>query len=405
MRRSRILYICLFAAALIFTYFNGGKMPYMLLYTVLMLPLVSLVYTLVIYVRFKYGQELDKKFVTKGDKVNFIFSINNEDFFIYPYMRVAFYGAKTIFENQFQEKSFSLNPFSGRNYSFELQCNYRGNYEIGINSVELEDFFGLFKFRYNVFEPKYVTVYPRIVYLDKFTLKTDYMSESHSILNSRDEDMSTVSDVRKYQYGDSLKRIHWKLTAKTTDIMVKKFESTSQTNSIMLLDLQRNPFSSGENIVLEDKLIESIVAVLYYCLSKWIPVNLVYYSEKLMNIEAKNHLMFNEIFELLAKIRFNESVPVKDLLEIFTTNVIKRTNILIFTSNLDYELYNQIYKASNAGYDISLIYTSPEKFTGVKNPEVENILRSLPEIGVNSYRINMDDDIKEILECRGGMCQ
>jgi len=402
MKRSRILYICLFSAALIFAYFNGGKMPYMLLYTVLMLPLVSLAYTLVIYLRFKYGQELDKKFVTKGDKVNFIFSINNEDFFIYPYVRVAFYGAKTIFENQFQEKSFSLNPFSGKNYSFELQCNYRGNYEIGINSVELEDFFGLFRFRYNVFEPKYVTVYPRIVFLEKFMLKTDFMSESHSMLNTRDEDMSTISDVRKYQYGDSLKRIHWKLTAKTTDIMVKKFESTSQTNTIMLLDLHRNPFSTGENIVLEDKLIESIVAVLYYCLHKWIPVNLVYYSGKLVNIHAKNHLMFNEIFELLAKIRFNETVPVKDLLEIFTTNVLKRTNILIFTCNLDYELYNQIYKASNAGYDVSLIYTSPEKFTGFKNPEVENILNSLPEIGVNSYRINIDDDIKEVLESQGG---
>ncbi|MGI6669311.1 MAG: hypothetical protein ACOX4M_08000 [Acetivibrionales bacterium] len=93
--------------------------------------------------RFKYGQELDKKFVTKGDKVNFIFSINNEDFFIYPYMAVSFYGAKTIFENQFQVRKFSLHPFSSRNYAFELQCNYRGSYEIGINSIEIEDFFGL----------------------------------------------------------------------------------------------------------------------------------------------------------------------------------------------------------------------------------------------------------------------
>lgn len=405
MKRSRILYLCLFISALIFTYFNGGKMPYMLLYTVLLIPVISLAYTLVIYLRFKYGQELDKKFVTKGDKVNFIFSINNEDFFIYPYVKIAFYGAKTIFENQFQVKSFSLNPFSGKNYFFELQCNYRGSYEIGINSVELEDFFGLFKLRYNVFEPKHVTVYPRIVYLDKFMLKTDFMSESHSILNTRDEDMTTISDVRKYQYGDNLKRIHWKLTAKTQEIMVKKFESTSQTNTIMLLDLHSNPFSYGENIVLEDKLIESIVAVLYYCLYKWIPVNLVFYSGNLTNIQAKNHLMFNDIFELLAKIKFNESVPIKDLLEIYTTNVLKRTNIVLFTSNLDYELYNQIYKASNVGYDVSLIYASPEKITRNKNAEVENILCSLPEIGVNSYRINIDDDIKEILEYQGGGIQ
>ncbi len=399
MKQSRMLYFCLLAAALIFAYFNGGKIPYMFLYTLIMLPIISLVYTLVIYLRFKYGQELDKKFVSKGDKVNFIFSINNEDFFIYPYVKVSFYGAKTIFENQFQVKNFSLQPFTGKNYAFELQCNYRGNYEIGINSIELEDFFGLFRFRYNIFEPKYVTVYPRIVYLEKFPLKTDYMSESHSMLNTRDEDMSTVSDVRKYAYGDSMKRIHWKLTAKTQEILVKKFQSTSETNTLMLVDLHENPYAPGENIVLEDKLIESVVAVLHYCLYKWIPVNLVCYSGALIDIHAKNHLMFNEIFEQLAKVKFSESFPIKDLLEIYTNNVLKKTNILIFTSNLDYDLYNQIYKTSNTGYDVSLIYTSAEDLTGVPDPEADNILSSLPEIGVNSYKINIHDNIKEILEC------
>lgn len=398
MKQARILYICLFISALIFVYFNGGKIPYMLFYTIVLLPLISVGYTLIIYLRFKYGQDLDKRFVTKGDKVNFLFSVNNEDFFIYPYIRVSFYGAKTIFENQFQVRNFSLNPLSGKTYSFELQCNYRGNYEIGINSIELDDFFGLFKFKYNIFEPKYVTVYPRIIRLEKFLLKTDYMSESQPMLSTGEEDMTTVSDVRKYEKGDSMKRIHWKLTAKTREIMVRKFQNTSENNTLMLLDLHKNPYEYGENIIIEDKVIETVVAVLYYCLIKWTPVNLVFFNGRLFNYYAKNHLMFNEIFEILAKVKFNESVPVQDLLEMYTDNIIRKTNILIFTSNLNYELYSQIYKASNAGYDVGIIYTSPEKLTGIKNQEAESILSSLPEIGVNSYRINIDDDIKEILE-------
>ena len=106
MRKSRILFICLFFSALTFTYFNGGKVPYMLLYTMLILPVISIAFTLVIYLRFKFGQDLDKRFVTKGDKVKFIFSINNEDFFLYPYLRVSFHGSNTIFENQYQIRSF-----------------------------------------------------------------------------------------------------------------------------------------------------------------------------------------------------------------------------------------------------------------------------------------------------------
>jgi hypothetical protein len=398
MKQNRILYLCLFFAALVFVYFYGGKIPYMFFYTVIVLPIISLLYTVLVYFRFKYGQDTDKKFVTKGDKVNFIFSINNEDFFLYPYLRVSFYGAETIFANQFHVRNFSLPPFQGKSFSQELQCNYRGNYEIGINCVEIEDFLGIFKFKYNIYEPKYVTVYPRIVNLDRFLLKTDFMSESHSVLNSKNEDMFTIADVRKYVFGDSLKRIHWKLTAKSGNIMVKKYQSTSETSAIMILDLQKNHFANGENIIIEDKIIESVVSVLHYCLYNWIPVNLVYYSSSLVNVHAKNHLMFNELYEILAKIKFSENIPVKDLLEIYTNNTILKTNILVFTANLDYELYNQIYKTSTSGFDVSLIYISSESLTGIKNHEADNILSFLPEIGVNIYRINIEDDIQRVLE-------
>lgn len=398
MKRTRILYICLFAAALVFAYFNGGRIPYMFLYTMLLLPAFSVLYTLIIYMRFKLGQDLDKRFVTKGDRVSFLFSINNEDFLLYPYLKVSLYGSDTIFENQYQIRNFSLPPFSGRNYAFELQCNYRGNYEIGIDSVEIEDFFGLIKLRYNVGEPKYVTVYPKIVYLEKFHLRTDFMSEVHSMLNTRDEDMTTISEIRKYQYGDSMKRIHWKLTARTQELMVRKFQSTSETNTLLLLDLRKNHYSPGENIMLEDKLIEAVVAVLYYCLNKWIPVELVFFSESLHSIQAKNHLMFNEIYETLARVRFSDDIAVEDLLEIYTETAPKNSNIVVFTSNLGYGLYNQLCKTLDSGYNVSLVYISPEKITGTRDQEIENILTSLPEIGIKSYRIGLDDDTRAVLE-------
>ncbi len=398
MKQNRILYFCLFFLALIFIYFYGGRIPYTFFYVIVLLPVISLLYTFLVYLRFKYGQDTDRKFVTKGDKVNFIFSIHNEDFFFYPYVKVTFYGAETVFAKQFQIKNFSLAPFHGKTFSFELQCNYRGNYEIGINSVEIEDFLGLFTFRYNVFEPKYVTVYPCIVYLDRFFLKTDFQSESHSILNSRNEDMATISDIRNYAFGDSLKRIHWKLTAKSGDLMVKKFQSTSETSVVMILDLKKNPYTSGINVAVEDKLIESIVSVLHYCLYNWIPVTLIYYSGRLVTVQARNHLMFNEIYEILARVKFNESIPVKDLIEVYTNDTIAKTNLLLFTSNLDYELYDRIYKTTVSGFDVSLLYTSPESLTSSATGDVDNILASLPEIGVNAYKIGVNDDTKLVLE-------
>ena len=108
--------------------------------------------------------------------------------------------------------------------------------------------------------------------------------------------------------------------------------------------------------------------------------------------------MFNEIYEILARVKFNESIPVKDLIEVYTNDTIAKTNLLLFTSNLDYELYDRIYKTTVSGFDVSLLYTSPESLTGSATGDVDNILASLPEIGVNAYKIGVNDDTKLVLE-------
>ena len=166
----------------------------------------------------------------------------------------------------------------------------------------------------------------------------------------------------------------------------------------MILDLKKNPYPSGINVAVEDKVIESIVSVLHYCLYNWIPVTLIYYSGRLVTVQARNHLMFNEIYEILARVKFNESIPVKDLIEVYTNDTIAKTNLLLFTSNLDYELYDRIYKTTVSGFDVSLLYTSPESLTGSATGDVDNILASLPEIGVNAYKIGVNDDTKLVLE-------
>lgn len=398
MNRNRLLYAFIFFMSLSFIYFYGGKVPYMFFYTVLIMPLVSLAYTFVIYMRFKYSQDVDKRFVEKGDNVNFIFNITNEDPLLFPYMRIAFCGAETIFSEQFQQTSFSIPPYGKKSFYFNLNCNYRGNYEIGLKSIELVDFLGIFKLTYKIFGPKSITVYPRIVYLDRFELKTDYQSESHSILNSRHEDMSTILDVRQYQYGDTLKKVHWKLTAKSGELMVKKFQSTTETSSIVMLDLKKGMFTEDINTIIEDKLIESAVSIIYYCLHNWIPIKFVYYDEGLVTFEASNPLEFEEIYNALAKMRFYQDIEFKDILDVYLKDFINKTNIILFTPNLNYSLYDQIHKTCSSGFDVSLIYVSDEEATGAVKQETDKIIDYLPEIGVSAYKINISDDIKSVLE-------
>lgn len=398
MKRNRLIYLFLLSASFIFIYFFGGKVPFMIFYTVLILPVLSFLYIAIIFLRFKYHQDLDKKFVTKGEIVHYVLTVTNEDPILYPYVKVNFHGSATLFADQFETLSFSLLPFQKKNYSFDIQCKYRGSYEIGVKSIEIEDFFGITRLVYKVFDPKEITVAPRIIPIDTLRLKTDHISESHMVLNTSQEDMATMLDTRPYIYGDNIKKIHWKLSAKLNELIVKRYQNTCETSVTLMLDLSRGRFSAEQNAVIDDKVVECAISIIYYCLNKWIPVNLVYYSDEMLNMEGKNPLHFDEMYRALARIKFDQSINFNDIIDIYSDNTINKNNLLILTSSIDYELYNQIYKTNYAGFNISLIYISPEELTGVKNVAADNILSYLPELEAITYKININDDIKYELE-------
>lgn len=398
MVKNRVLYGTLFFLSLIFVYFYGGKIPYMLFYVTIALPVISISFTLIAYFRLKFFEDIDKRVIAKGDTLNYKICISNEDFFLYPFIKVNFYGADTIFSKQFQSKSFLLLPFKQKTFSLSLACKYRGRYMIGIKSIEIEDYLGLIRLTLSPMDTKMITVNPRLVVLDSLKIKTNHLSESHYTLNNQHEDVTTISDTRKYAYGDSLKKIHWKLSAKLNELMVKNFEGTSKTNCVIFLDLKKNKFSYEQNLILEDKLIESTVAIVNYCLCNWIPVDLVYNYKGFNDISAKNSMEFDKIYEVLSCVYFDQDINLKDLLNIYTRDNVQKIDLLIFTCNLDYELYDEICKTKALGFNVNLIYVSPENIIGSSESIVEDILMDLPEIGITPYKININDDIKVIFE-------
>ncbi|HHW48127.1 MAG TPA: DUF58 domain-containing protein [Clostridiaceae bacterium] len=399
MWKNRILYLSFLFLSLLFIYFYGGKIPYMMFYTVASLPVLSLAHSIGLFVSLKYIQKIDRQFVIKGDTIHYSLSISNESILMFPYVRAIFYGTSAILGMQFPEKSFSLPPFGKIDLSFKLKCNYRGNYEIGIKLIEIGDLLGMFKIKCKIKSPMQLTVYPKIINLEKMLLSSDSPTECNSNKNNTlFEDFLTILDIRKYAYGDSLKRVHWKLTAKAGELMVKKFQHTSEKETYLILDLKKNRFSPEENIVIEDKVIEVVISVIYYCLSSGIPVNLLYIKDKPVKIEANSLSSFDEIYKNLACIPFNEETGLEDILETFVADNADKTNIIAFTSNIDFDLYSQICRLQAYGQNIAIVYVSGEEVTGIKDPDKDNMLRSLRETGVNVFNANIHDDLKPILE-------
>ncbi|NLJ88833.1 MAG: DUF58 domain-containing protein [Epulopiscium sp.] len=399
MIRTKARYYIIFPIILAFIYFYRGEIPSIFFYIPLFLVIASFIYGGILCLLIKYTQSIDKKNLIKGEIINLSFSIHNEFFLVYPFIRVVFYGMDYIFGRQTKAIEFALNPFSHKTFDCQWECKYRGDYTVGIDYIEIRDFLGLFSFFCFIREPRGIKVYPRISFLNHFNLNTSFISESDTIVRSNREDMSNISDIRKYSYGDTLRKIHWKATAKRNELMVKNYDNTAQLFVVLFLDLKENYFGEEKNLIIEDQAIECIVAVINYCLRNWIPVKLVYYDEGIKKIEGKNTLDFDIFYDLMRKIRFNQTVSISDVINAYLNNEIEKTNMIVFTINLDYGLYNQIYETACAGYDMTLIYISPEEI-GAGNREEENkIIEGLKEVGVKVFKVNISDDIKQILGC------
>ncbi len=404
MLRNRIIYVAVLILTVIFAYFCPGMVSSLFFYTVLFIPVASLLHTVYVYLRFSYLQEIDKKFITKGEKVCFHVDIVNESKVLYPYVEILFYGVDTIFNKHFKTKKIAILPHSAGRYDFELECQYRGYYEVGLKRIRIKDFLGLFSLSYKVSEPRYVTVYPRIVALDSFPISTNKLSYVEGMLSHKEEDQLTVSDTRQYAYGDSIKRIHWKLSAKKGEILVKNYDGAVTVGATILLDLEKNPYEVMQNTILEDKVIEVTVAVIYYCLQHHIKVDFKYHQEELDTKEASDFSHFEELYRILFKIKFDSEIAFSNMTRLALEGNFKTNTIVFITSNLSEKLYSQISRHKEHGFNMILIYISPEDIApknAAKKQEISTILSALQEINVKAYEIQINDDIKYVLESYG----
>ncbi len=397
MRKSRISYVFLLIVSIIFLYNFGGFVSFFFFNTLVALFILSLVYTIFVFVRIKFIQEIDKRVIVKGETVRLVVKISNEDILVYPYVFATFFSSHSSFKGKNSSQSLSISPKSGKEFIFDMECKFRGEYEVGLSEIYIEDFLGLIKLKYKIPEPKKIIVYPRIEHLSNFSILSSGSSDSQSTENGIQDNMNNIRDIREYIAGDSYRKIHWKLTARNEKLMVKNYEGTTDANVNILLDLRKNVYNDEENIIIEDKLIEATIAVLYFYLSKGVSVNYVYFNEKLEVFKATNMMDFEQIYKLLSCVIFDQQVPMPDILSLHSESCSNSSDMIVFTSILDIDLYNEMYKSQMANHTVTLVYVSPDSTGKAKSGIIEDIMENLPEIGIQAYSIHPDDDIKILL--------
>jgi uncharacterized protein (DUF58 family) len=112
----------------------------------------------------------------------------------------------------------------------------RGRYELQEVNAVLEDPFGLARTTVELDAASTILVYPRLVELDRlFSDAGASLPEGRRLLMHKTSGFDLHS-VRDYQQGESLRRVHWRSTAKRARLMVKELEDAPRDEVAVLLD-------------------------------------------------------------------------------------------------------------------------------------------------------------------------
>ena len=312
--------------------------------------------------------------------------------------------------------SLALPQNSFVEHSLDLISQNKGVYEVGTDSILLQDLFSFFylplpkrKF-FNSRAKEYDSVRELEVYPNPrkwSSPEAGKLKEPEQVLMSTDNrkvsnEIDTLANVRDYQRGDRMKQIHWKLSSRTGNWLAREFEDPRQGGVLFVLD-PKLPDSCVLPIEYANQATEILAATIRVISKTEGPLNLLL-EEKVITspgegVEATNfyrHLMFWQ-----AQIKSNDPrlgtndfkkscnivkirTELSELLRKECKNKIYRA-VVICTARMNQALINEMVKIQKAGSQIILIFIHNEKAETLKE-NLKYLIRS--DVRVMPSKIN-----------------
>lgn len=389
MRRNWIVLILIIIGAGVLVGNVGGSISYLLFYSSIIIPALSLFYLWVVYEKFCIYQEIGTKVLVKEEQVPYLFKLANEDILSYTKIQVDFMKDLSSVENMDSSIEYCLLPRDEVHRATSLRCHYRGVYHVGIDHVTVTDYLNLFHVTYQCKSKIEVLVLPRVIHINQLTVAPESkdIKTSKYLIQTRNE----VPDieVRKYQSGDALRMIHWKATARSGNLFTRKYTQEPKTEMVLLLDLRRNQLKEVERIMIEDKILEAALAIADYFVRNHTSITVIFATPKLQRITINHMDDFSGFYEICSHIRFQSEVSSEELLKYTMQHPMGHQYCILLTATMNEALCRSSYQYVNMDNDLNVIMVSDENLT----EQVKQL-----ESRVKFYQVGLQQEVREVLE-------
>jgi uncharacterized protein (DUF58 family) len=188
---------------------------------------------------------------------------------------------------QLQERNFkiksTLKPRDPKIIEYKVRPTTRGGYSFGRLHLFLNTFLGLVERRYSFDLDGEIPVYPSVIQMKQFELKTlPKISRYHGIKKLRRLGHSyEFEQIKNYVQGDDIRSINWKATGRKAELMVNQYEDEKSQQVYNLIDNSRNMRMPFNGLSLLDYAINTSLVIANTSLQKQDRAGLLTFSDKI----------------------------------------------------------------------------------------------------------------------------
>ncbi len=197
----------------------------------------------------RYQRRFSEQRVLFGEEIALSLSIENAKLLPLPWLEIedsvprplTFKGRRlhisTARNMVMLENLFSLRWYERVTRPYTVLCDARGVHMFGPAVLRSGDVFGFLNRQETLDNRQYLLVYPMVVPITRFGLPSRHPFGDNRAPRRLLEDPSRVIGVRDYTYGDDLRRIHWKATARMMQLQSKVYQATTTYTLVLFLNV------------------------------------------------------------------------------------------------------------------------------------------------------------------------
>jgi uncharacterized protein (DUF58 family) len=385
MRKGKWGLILLTIAAYVNAYILREKIPYIIFYTLLLSILISYLTCRDSVRKISGFQRIKQYKYETGDIIKIETVLDNDSIFIVPYLELRDKTLEKMGEGSIYSV-MTIGPWKRKREVKNIAIKYRGVYTLGPIDLLIQDALRIFTWTKKIESGKNFKVYPKVYTIERLDLKALQSFGSISNRQLAFEDSTSISDIRKYVPGDSIKRVHWKLSAKNNKLYVKNFEKSGSTAVYLYIDLYKRAYTGEYANDLEERAAESACSITFYLMERAVPIELYLTNSNISFIKAGDMSHFSRVLDMMCQAKPNGDRVMEDIIEKRLDLMNRGASVIIITGDISGKAAALYCSMRENGYDLIIAYVNDGKLSNEKR-------KMLEACGIKLYMIKHDSQV------------